>query len=73
MADMYPKPLSKLIAAFEMFPGIGRKMASRLAFYLLTMDDDRIKFISDAIKDAKAGLSYCSICRNITQNDPCEI
>ncbi|HPJ75514.1 MAG TPA: recombination mediator RecR [Clostridia bacterium] len=73
MADMYPKPLSKLIAAFEMFPGIGRKMASRLAFYLLTMDDDRIKFISDAIKDAKAGLSYCSICCNITQNDPCEI
>ena len=35
MADMYPKPLSKLIAAFEMFPGIGRKMASRLVFIFL--------------------------------------
>lgn len=73
MADMYPKPLSKLIAAFEMFPGIGRKMAVRLAFHLLTMDDDKIKYVSDAIKEAKAGLSYCSICCNITQKDPCDI
>ena len=73
MADMYPKPLSKLIAAFEMFPGIGRKMAVRLAFHLLTMDDDKIRYVSDAIKEAKAGLSYCSICCNITQKDPCDI
>ena len=73
MADMYPKPLSRLIAAFEMFPGIGRKMASRLAFHLLTMDDERIQYISESIRDAKAGLSYCSVCCNITQKDPCDI
>lgn len=73
MADIYPKPLSRLIAAFEMFPGIGRKMATRLAFHLLTMDDERIQYISESIRDAKAGLSYCSVCCNITQKDPCEI
>ncbi|MFA7673880.1 MAG: recombination mediator RecR [Clostridia bacterium] len=73
MADIYPKPLSKLIAAFEMLPGIGRKMATRLAFHLLTMDDEKIAFISDAIKEAKAGLKYCSVCCNITQEDPCEM
>lgn len=73
MSDIYPKPLSRLIAAFEMFPGIGRKMASRLAFHLLKMDDEKIKFIYESIRDAKQGLSYCSICCNITQEDPCKI
>ncbi len=73
MSDIYPKPLSRLIAAFEMFPGIGRKMASRLAFHLLKMDDEKIKFIYESIRDAKKGLSYCSICCNITQEDPCKI
>ncbi|MDX1357687.1 MAG: recombination mediator RecR [Clostridia bacterium] len=73
MSGIYPKALSKLIEAFESFPGIGRKMAQRLAFHTLEMDDKRIEFISDAIKNVKMEVAYCSICCNISDHDPCSI
>ncbi|MFO7637388.1 MAG: recombination mediator RecR [Clostridia bacterium] len=73
MSEIYPKPLARLIEGFEMYPGIGRKMAQRLAFYTLTMDDDRIAFIADAIATAKRDIVFCSICCNISDKDPCGI
>jgi recombination protein RecR len=73
MSGIYPKALSKLIEAFESFPGIGRKMAQRLAFHTLEMDDKRIEFISEAIKNVKKEVAYCSICCNISDQDPCNI
>ena len=73
MSGMYPKALSKLIEAFESFPGIGRKMAQRLAFYALEMDDRRLDFISDAIKNVKKDVVYCSVCCNLSDGDPCDI
>lgn len=60
MSGIYPKALSRLIEAFESFPGIGRKMAQRLAFHALEMDDNRLEFISDAIKNVKKEVAYCS-------------
>jgi len=73
MNNIYPKPLSKLIEAFESFPGIGRKMAQRLSFALLKMDDERIAFISSAIKNAKKQIMYCDICCNLSDKSPCSI
>lgn len=73
MSGIYPKALSRLIEAFESFPGIGRKMAQRLAFHTLEMDDNRLDFISDAIKNVKKNVAYCSICCNISDGDPCNI
>jgi len=73
MSGIYPKALSRLIEAFESFPGIGRKMAQRLAFHALEMDDNRLEFISDAIKNVKKEVAYCSVCCNISDGDPCNI
>lgn len=73
MSSIYPKALSRLIEAFESFPGIGRKMAQRLAFYALEMEDNRLEFISEAIKNIKKEVAYCSICCNISDGDPCNI
>lgn len=73
MSGIYPKALSRLIEAYESFPGIGRKMAQRLAFHTLEMDDKRIEFISDAIKSVKKEVVYCSVCCNISDGDPCNI
>lgn len=73
MSGIYPKALSRLIEAFESFPGIGRKMAQRLAFHTLEMDDKRLEFISSAIKNVKKEVAYCSVCCNISDGDPCNI
>lgn len=73
MNHIYPKPLAKLIEAFESFPGIGRKMAQRLSFAVLKMDDDRVEFISQAIKKAKSDITYCETCCNIADTSPCSI
>lgn len=73
MADIYPKALSKVIEAFESFPGIGRKMAQRLAFHTLEMDDKRLEFIAEAIKNVKKEIRYCSVCCNLSDGDPCGI
>lgn len=65
--------IEKLIEEFEKLPGIGHKTAVRLAFYVLnSSEDDAIKF-ANTIVDARKNLHYCSICGNITDNDPCTI
>lgn len=69
----YPEPISKLIDSFMKLPGIGPKTAARLAFFVLTMKEDDVLSFSKALIDAKRNLSYCSICGNITDIDPCHI
>lgn len=69
----YPEPISKLIDSFMKLPGIGPKTAARLAFFVLTMKEDDVLSFSKALIDAKRNLSYCSVCGNITDIDPCHI
>ena len=58
---------------FEKMPGIGRKSASRLAFYVMSLSDDRAEALADAITGAKQSIGLCSICQNLTDADPCAI
>jgi recombination protein RecR len=69
----YPKPLSKLIAELSRLPGIGGKTAQRLAFHIISMNDEDAFSMADAIKAAKNELSYCTVCGNLTDRDPCVI
>jgi recombination protein RecR len=69
----YPRPLSKLIAELSRLPGIGGKTAQRLAFYIISMDDDDAFSMADAITAAKKDLTYCTVCGNLTDSDPCAI
>ncbi|WP_102693406.1 recombination mediator RecR [Rummeliibacillus pycnus] len=69
----YPEPISKLIDSFMKLPGIGPKTASRLAFFVLTMQEDVVLNFAKALIDAKRNLSYCSVCGHITDVDPCHI
>lgn len=73
MSEMYPKPLARLIEAFEMYPGIGRKMAQRLAFHTLTLDEEHLAFIANSILTAKKDLLLCSVCFHMSDVDPCGI
>ena len=54
-------------------PGIGEKTATRLAFYTIGMDEEDVQDFSKALVAVKKDLHYCSICGNITEDDPCPI
>jgi recombination protein RecR len=65
--------IENLIAQLTKLPGIGRKSAQRLAFFILTMSPDDAKGIASAIIDVKDRARFCSTCFNITDTDPCNI
>ncbi len=67
----YPKPLAKLIGELSKLPGIGYKTATRLAFHILSLDDKEAIDLADAIITAKKEMKYCSVCGNLTDQDPC--
>ena len=69
----YPEPIAKLIDNYMKLPGIGNKTATRLAFYTLDMDEKDVDEFAKSLRSAKKDLHYCSICGNITENDPCII
>lgn len=62
-----------LIEQLMELPGIGRKSAQRLAFYILKMSPEEAKKIGQAIIDVKDRLSFCRICNNITEGEICAI
>ena len=69
----YAKPLNKLINELSRLPGIGGKTAQRLAFHILSMDEKSAIELANAISDAKKSMTYCSVCGNLTDTDPCAI
>ncbi|HOA92072.1 MAG: recombination mediator RecR [Bacillota bacterium] len=68
-----PKPLARLIKELNKLPTIGPKTAQRLAFYIVRSDYDKVKSLADALLEVKESIRYCSICGNITDDDPCAL
>ena len=64
-------PLVRLTEQLQRLPSIGAKSAQRLAFHLLKQPREEVDQLCDAIRDVKELVSYCSICSNITDRDPC--
>ena len=71
--NYYAKPLNKLIKELSRLPGIGGKTAQRLALHILSVDDREAFALTDAIREAKEKMTFCSICGNLTDRDPCSI
>ena len=69
----YPNALNKLINELSKLPGIGGKTATRLAFFILSMEEKDVEALAVAITNAKKNLHYCSVCGNLTDQDPCRI
>ncbi|MDD6707009.1 MAG: recombination mediator RecR [Eubacterium pyruvativorans] len=69
----YPRPLGRLIGELSKLPGIGTKTAQRLAFHILSLTDREAENLSDAIQEAKHTMRYCSVCGNLTDQDPCVV
>lgn len=66
-------PLSKLIEQFERLPGIGRKTAQRLSFYVLNLPKNEAEAFASAIIEAHEKIHYCKICQNLTDEEICSI
>lgn len=65
--------LKDLIERLQWLPGIGRKSAQRIAFYLQKMDAARVQELADSMVKARSNLRECSVCHNLGEKDPCEI
>ena len=62
---------TRLVEQLQKLPGIGAKSAQRLAFHLLKNPREDAERLCDAIRDVKERVTYCSVCNNITDTDPC--
>ena len=71
--DALPESLNRLVDSLSGFPGIGKKTAERMAFYLLKSNDGWAQNLAKAIMDVKEQIHECPICHNISDTSPCSI
>ncbi|NLW11223.1 MAG: recombination protein RecR [Clostridiaceae bacterium] len=69
----YSPSIGRLIAELGKLPGIGNKSAQRLAFHILAQPQEQAEGLAAAILEAKKSTKLCSVCCNLTDQDPCEI
>jgi recombination protein RecR len=67
----FAEPIARLVEELKRLPGIGQKTAQRLAFHILRSSREEAVALSEAIRDAKERIRQCSVCNNITDDDPC--
>ena len=71
--DFFPSALENLIDKFATLPGIGRKTAQRLAFFVVSLPDADAAAFAEAVTEAKDSVRCCAICLNLTDGDTCAI
>ena len=71
--DALPESLNRLVDGLSDFPGIGKKTAERMAFYLLKSNDGWAQNLAKAIMDVIEQIHECPICHNISDTSPCSI
>ena len=70
----FPAALEKLVEQFARIPGVGRKSAQRMAFFVLSLPDKEAAAFADAITADKRTIHCCPVCQNLTDADgPCAI
>jgi len=69
----HPEPVQRLVDAFASLPGIGRRTAERLAFHLLKGSKADAERFAEAIRQVKTQVRHCSVCFNMTDQDPCAL
>jgi len=64
-------PIQRLVQQLARLPGIGEKTATRLAFHLLRAPKQQVRDLAQSLVDAIDRLRLCSVCANVTEDDPC--
>ena len=73
MASFFPASFENLIDSFASLPGIGRKSAQRLAFYILSLPGEEAEAFADAVLEAKRSVHTCPVCQNLTDGELCPV
>ncbi len=73
MPSATPHSVTRLIEELSELPGIGRKTAARLTFFLLRSHSDLAERLAEALLELKQRTRFCSVCYNITEDDPCPV
>ncbi|MBN2542477.1 recombination protein RecR [bacterium] len=68
-----PETLERVCDEFSKLPGIGKKTASRLAFYIMNLPREEALRLSESIEALVENVRFCSKCFNITESDPCPV
>ena len=68
-----PNSAKKLIQEFSNLPGIGRKTAQRLTFYILQIEKEKVSNLSQALIEIKDKIHNCIVCNGITEEEICSI
>ena len=71
--NLFPQTLETLIEKFASLPGIGRKTAQRLAFFVLAQTEEEAEAFADAIVQAKRNIFPCKVCHNLTDSELCPV
>ena len=71
--DVYSQSIHTLIEELASLPGVGRKTATRLAFHILNMPQERVSKLAESINTAKKSVKYCKECCTLTDQDVCPI
>ncbi len=69
----FTAPVENLIEQFQKLPGIGRKTAQRLAFFVLSLPEEEAQGFANAIINAKKTVKFCSVCQNLTDTEICSL
>lgn len=69
----FTAPVENLIEQFQHLPGIGRKTAQRLAFFVLSLPTEQAEAFANAVIDAKKSVKFCKTCQNLTDSEQCQI
>lgn len=67
------RPISALIESFSKLPGVGPKSAQRLTYYLLHVPQIQLDEFADNLAKLKKDTKLCSVCKNVSETDPCPI
>lgn len=66
-------PIARMVAQLSRLPGIGRKSAQRLAYYIAAQPEEYARELADAVLTGRQDIHLCSRCGNYTSEDPCAI
>jgi len=67
------KPIQRLVESFQKLPGVGPKSAQRLTYYLLHVPQTELSEFSQSLENLKKDTKLCSVCKNVSETDPCPI
>ena len=70
---IYSTAFAKLIDIFRSLPGVGQKSAVRMAYHILSLSDEQVEYMAQTLVSVKAKTHYCPVCKNITEEDICQI